>query len=104
MIKLKIMIRKTKKEKIINHDDSSFKFSEKLNSRINHNEIFQRGNKVYIIPKTNDESREIYLERVNYVIKKNNEDNNLSIDDIIRMSLIWRNITFYQMTYPNIFL
>ena len=62
-------------------------------------ETIQRGNKFYLIKQTDDESREVYLSRVNYIIEKLSSDE--SIDDIIGLSYVWRNVTFHKMTYPS---
>ena len=64
---------------------------------MNNNIIITHNDKNYTINKTDDESYEIYLKRINYI--KNNKCNN--IDHIIKLSLIWRNVTFYKMTYPS---
>lgn len=70
-------------------------------------EIIQRDNKIFIIEKSNDESREVYLARVNYIINKyNSTDNNKKINNddfmnIIKLSYIWRNIKFKKMVYPS---
>jgi hypothetical protein len=65
-------------------------------------ETIQKGNKFYVIEQTPDESREVYLDRVNYVINKLEEsDIDKNIEQIIALSLIWRNIKFYKMTYPS---
>ena len=66
------------------------------------NEVIQRGNKLYIIKKTVDESREVYLNRANYIIDKFNSDPESSFDDIITKSYIWRNINYNNMTYSSI--
>jgi hypothetical protein len=65
-------------------------------------ETIQRDNKFYIIEQTPDESREIYLNRVKYIIDKlANKDLNQDIyQKTITLSLIWRNINFYKMSYP----
>jgi hypothetical protein len=55
-----------------------------------------------VIEQTPDESREIYLNRVNYIIGKL-ADKDLNEDiyqKIITLSLIWRNIHFFKMSYP----
>ena len=64
-------------------------------------EVIQRDNKFYIISKSNDESREVYLDRTNYIIKKIDSVNNVDYNDIIRKSFIWRNINYYGMSYPS---
>lgn len=64
-------------------------------------EVFQRGHKFYVIDKSNDESRELYLNRVNYIIKKIEINNNKSYDEIIKLSYIWRNYTYRGMSYPS---
>lgn len=64
-------------------------------------EIFQRGHKLYVIKKSNDESRELYLNRANYIIKKIEIDKNKSYDEIIKLSYIWRNYTYRKMSYPR---
>ena len=64
-------------------------------------EVFQRENKIYIIKKSDDESRELYLNRVNYIIKKISTNKNKSYDEIIKLSYIWRNYTYRGMIYPS---
>jgi hypothetical protein len=65
---------------------------------MNNNIIINHSDKTYTINKTDDESYEIYLERINYI--KNKLNDNLDIDHIIKLSLIWRNVKFYKMGYP----
>lgn len=70
-------------------------------------ECIKVNNVIYTINQDVNESREVYLERVYYIIseinKISNIDNidNINIDNIIRNSYIWRNIKFFGMTYPN---
>lgn len=70
-------------------------------------ETIQRGNKFYVIEQTSDESREVYLDRVHYIINKleamniDTDINDQMIQNTILSSLIWRNIHFYKMTYPS---
>ena len=64
-------------------------------------ETIQRGNKFYIIKKTDDESRELYLSRVNYMIEKISLSPEMSFENIERLSYIWRNITFKNIKYPS---
>jgi len=64
-------------------------------------ESIQRGDMFYTITQTDDESREVYLDRINYIIEMLNKDSNINIDNAIRSSYIWRNITYYGMSYPN---
>jgi hypothetical protein len=61
-------------------------------------EIFIRNNIIYEIEQTDNESREIFLERVKYIIDNYTENN--SIDKLIRKSYIWRNHHFFKMKYP----
>ena len=65
------------------------------------NEVIQRGSILYIIKKTVDESREVYLNRVNYIIDKFNNNPEVSFDDIVTKSYIWRNINYSNMTYTS---
>jgi hypothetical protein len=69
-------------------------------------ETFQVGNKFYLIKQTHDESREVYLERSNYIIKRlRDRKSDLEENDYIEainLSYIWRNIKFYGMTYPSL--
>lgn len=54
----------------------------------------------YVIKQTDDESKEVYLDRVEFIIRcieKNTED----IDKIVRLSYVWRNVKLYNMSYPN---
>lgn len=65
-------------------------------------EVITRGNKIYSIPRTDDESRETYLKRVEYIIEKLNDiSTNMSIEKVIQMSYIWRNSEIYGMVYPT---
>lgn len=92
-----IILKKTEKDKQINNS-----ITTNMNFLNNPEEIFQKGNKIYIINKTIDESREIYLARVDYIINKLNDINNkLPIDKIINISYIWRNVNFFGMTYSS---
>jgi hypothetical protein len=61
-------------------------------------EIIIRGHNIYIINQDDNESREIYYERVNYIIKRHKIGEDMS--DIIQKSYLWRNINFYGMVYP----
>lgn len=63
-------------------------------------EVFVRNNKVYEIKKTEDESREIYLERIKYIFNKI-ENTKQDYDNIILQSYIWRNMKYYKMKYPS---
>lgn len=63
-------------------------------------EVFQRGEKIYVIKRTNNESRYLYLNRVNYIIKKVDSNKTKSYDDIIKLSYIWRNYKYKGMIYP----
>lgn len=63
-------------------------------------EIFRRDNQIYIIKKTPDESREIYLDRVNYLIKILKKNKNINYDEALKRSYIWRNIKYFKMNYP----
>lgn len=69
-------------------------------------ETIQRGNKFYLIKRTDDEPREMYLSRVNYIIDKlststRTADMDADVVSTIEKSYIWRNVTFYKMTYPS---
>lgn len=61
-------------------------------------ECIQRDNIIYVIPKDTNESREIYVERVNYIIKLSSK-NDTNFDDLINKSRIWRNTKYYGMQY-----
>jgi glycerophosphoryl diester phosphodiesterase len=61
-------------------------------------ETIQKGNKFYIVKQTEDESREIYLCRIQYII--NMLEKNVHTENIVLMSLLWRNIKYFNMTYP----
>ena len=63
-------------------------------------EVFIRNNKIYEIKKTEDESREIYLERIKYIFDKI-ENTKYDFKDIILQSYIWRNMKYYKMKYPS---
>lgn len=64
-------------------------------------ESIQRGDIFYTITQTDDESREVYIDRVNYIIDMLNKDFTINIDQVIKLSYIWRNITHYGMSYPS---
>ncbi len=64
-------------------------------------EIIQRNNKFYVIQKDTDESREIYLNRVNYLIRLLENSKDISYDEAQRRSYIWRNMNYYGMSYPS---
>jgi hypothetical protein len=61
-------------------------------------ETIQKGNKFYIVKQTEDESREIYLCRIQFII--NMLEKNHHMKNIVLMSLLWRNIKYFNMTYP----
>ena len=61
---------------------------------------FKKNNKIYIIEKKDDESNEIFLKRVDYIIEKK-EISNDKLENIINLSYIWRNITIYKMEYSS---
>lgn len=71
-------------------------------------EVVMYRNKIYSIPRTEDESRETYLERVGYIIKRLNDVSDTDADPkesstvkkAIQMSYIWRNSKIYGMVYP----
>ena len=63
-------------------------------------EIIQRGNIFYLIGRTEDESREVYLQRVDYIINKMTDDPSKNIEDVKRLSYIWRNVHFHKAGYP----
>lgn len=62
-------------------------------------EIFIRKNKIYEINQTDNESREIFLERVKYIIEYL-EKSDLTFHVIELKSYIWRNVKFFNMKYP----
>jgi len=64
-------------------------------------EVFQRGPIIYVIKKTPNESRELYLNRVNYIIRKIESNKNKSYDEIVKLSYIWRNYKYRDMIYPK---
>jgi len=68
---------------------------------IKNQEVFQRGTKFYIVEKKNNESRELYLNRVNYIIRKIESGSTKTYDDIVKLSYIWRNYKYRGMVYPN---
>ena len=67
-------------------------------------EVFDLDGNLIKIQKTDDESREVYLTRVDYILKNykpNSGDSKRSdFEYVKRISLIWRNITIFNMTYP----
>jgi len=52
------------------------------------------------IQKKDDESNEIYLQRIEYISNKI-KNSKLSLDEIINLSYVWRNHVFYHMIYPK---
>lgn len=73
---------------------------EKHEKKINPTEVIKRGNDIYIIDKVDDESREVYLNRTNYIINEIN-NNHINFDVATKRSYIWRNIKFKGMSYPS---
>jgi hypothetical protein len=65
-------------------------------------EVICIGNKIYKINKTIDESENVYKNRC-WMIIRHIEKNKLSVipDEIITLSLVWRNITYKGMTYSS---
>jgi hypothetical protein len=64
-------------------------------------EGIQRGNKLYLIKKMPDESREIYLERANFIINILTSNSDLTFDNAVIKSYLWRNIKFEKMVYSD---
>lgn len=64
-------------------------------------EAVQDGNRLYTIRQTDDESREMYLQRVNFIIKTMNTSPTNKLSNVVALSYIWRNITFFGMSYPQ---
>lgn len=69
-------------------------------------ESIQRGDVFYTITQTEDESREVYLARISYIIDVLTNNTSIDINDVIidksiGASYIWRNIKYYGMSYPN---
>jgi len=63
-------------------------------------EVVIKNNKLYIIPMMIDESREIYLRRIDYIIHKR-ETTDIPINRIINMSYVWKNITVDRMVFSK---
>lgn len=63
-------------------------------------EVVIKNNKLYIIPMMIDESREIYLRRIDYIIHKR-ETTDIPINRIINMSYVWKNITVDKMLFSK---
>lgn len=74
---------------------------KEMNYQGQYQEVFQRNNRLYVIKKTNDESRELYLNRVNYIINKLETNGSKNYDEIVKLSYIWRNYTYKGMIYPS---
>lgn len=70
----------------------------KINMRLL-SEVIQKNNNYYMIEKTEDESRDVFLSRVDYIIKRSEKSPHIDIEDIINLSYIWKNVTFNGMTY-----
>ena len=65
------------------------------------NECVSRDGTLYIVPKDDNESREVYLDRVNYITNKIKDCPKLETEELIRRSRIWRNINKYNMKFPS---
>ena len=52
------------------------------------------------IKKINNESEYIYYKRVNKIIK-NYKSSNYSIEELIKLSILWSNIKFKKCKYKN---
>jgi hypothetical protein len=68
-------------------------------------EVIIRGTSIYLIKQTIDESREVWLDRSDRVIRMwvnefANTDNKV-LEDIINLSYLWRNVMIYGMSYPS---
>lgn len=78
--------------------------SEKITMITEPYESFIKNDFIISIKQTDDESREVYLMRVEYIIKHfdpNSQDQFKSdLDHVIKMSYIWRNMTIFNMIYP----
>ena len=62
-------------------------------------EAIEIDNNVYLINKTDEESREVFLKRCYYIIRKMNEG--VSYDLAVQRSYVWRNMEVYKMKYPS---
>ena len=62
-------------------------------------EIFEFNNIYYIIPEEKYESRDIYLERVHFIIKYFNETKEPDFDNIITLSKLYVNKKLYGNKY-----
>lgn len=65
------------------------------------NECIMMNDKEYVIPRDDTESKEIYLKRINYIMDKMDKTTNITMDELIRRSRIWRNYKIYGMVYPS---
>ncbi|VBB18325.1 hypothetical protein YASMINEVIRUS_788 [Yasminevirus sp. GU-2018] len=64
-------------------------------------ETVQRGDVFCTVDKTDDESRELYLDRVNYIIERHKRNPTENMETIVHLSYIWRNVNRCNMSYPS---
>lgn len=57
---------------------------------------------IYSLKRTDDESKEIFNERVTFIIKNQINKNNESIDDLVILSKAWANIKFLKCQYDHV--
>ena len=63
-------------------------------------EIFRHGSYFYAFDMQPDESREVFLNRVQFIINAST-NSEINFEDLVQLSLLWRNVTFYNMIYPS---
>jgi uncharacterized FlaG/YvyC family protein len=92
------------KQNIQNHQEIKNLHDELPKTIIDISEVFDYNGYLIKIKKCDDESREVYLNRVDYILTNYDQHNKESIksnlDYVIRISLIWRNIKMFGMVYP----
>lgn len=64
-------------------------------------EIFKRDSFLYIIPCQPDESRDTHLDRMEFVLNLHEKNKNIQFDELIRLSMLWRNVHIYNMLYSS---
>jgi hypothetical protein len=89
----------TKKQKKLDIPDISQE--DQVHGNLKVHEVIQRNNKFYLINRSDDEAREVFLGRVDYIIKTLDNKPEMSFDEVLGSSYVWRNINFYGMTYPR---
>lgn len=62
-------------------------------------EVFEYENKFYVIKQLKYEPREIYMNRVNIILKNTKNEKNLK--ELEKLSILWSNVKNYKCGYST---